>query len=213
MASAIRQASRRSTIVVCCGWSWIPALKRATGCLLGSRDGTDGTAAARRRGAYGLLGDALGNHDLDPFAVIGVEVLDELLHAGLAVGPVEVHRDHVGVHVHGLHAAVLEEHAGDAVRGTVGLHVIERPVDLVTHPGERPVGLVADHTGVRRLLLDDGHVLSHGGVMLAGPQRRPPSPAPASGRSEPPPDGRSDGRRPATGAAVRHTATARATEI
>jgi len=64
--------------------------------------------------------------------------------------------DLVAVHVHGLDAAVLDEAPGQHVGRPVPRAVVDRPVALVAHTGERAVHLEADHADATGGLLGDG---------------------------------------------------------
>ena len=73
----------------------------------------------------------------------------------------ELHRHDVGVDVHTVDLAGLEQAAGEHVGGAVAAGLLDRRVTLVTHPGERSVELEAQLAACRRRSFGDGDGLAH----------------------------------------------------
>src|SRR5207302_10575280 len=94
--------------------------------------------------------------------IVHEESVNDVGHAfgGGAIGQVD--GDHVGVDVHGVHPAPVEQAAGQLVGGAVPRGLLAGPVALVVHAREAAVQLEADDVGTGTPLLGDGDGLSHG---------------------------------------------------
>jgi hypothetical protein len=67
----------------------------------------------------------------------------------------------------------FREALGEVVHGPDVDHVLRRGEALVTHPGERPVGLEPDHSGLGSGLVYDFDRLTHGGRIIPRTLSRP----------------------------------------